>query len=238
MKALILAAGRGSRMGNETDDKPKCMVEVHGKTLLSRICENFSAVGLSDISVVTGYLAEKIQDIRIKRRFHNEIWDKTNMLASMLTAKELFEEDDVMVTYSDIFYTPDILKDLSNDSSKFDIAISYDVNFLELWKKRFSNPLDDLETFRVDQNNLLLEIGNKPKTVEEIQGQYMGLLLFKNKSWPKVYEAIMSLNYKKLSMTELLNNLINMGFKIKAVPYKQTWGEVDTAEDRKIYAAS
>ncbi len=238
MKALILAAGRGSRMGNETDDKPKCMVEVQGQTLLSRICENFVKAGLSDISVVTGYLSERIQDERIKHKFHNKIWDKTNMLASMLEARDLFAKDDVMVTYSDIFYTTEILNDLAADKSDFDIAISYDVNFLELWKKRFSNPLDDLETFRMNDNGLLLEIGNKPKTVEEIQGQYMGLLLFKNRSWSKIYDAIMSLNYKKLSMTELLNNLINMGFKIKAVPYKQTWGEVDTAEDRKIYAAS
>jgi choline kinase len=236
MKALILAAGRGSRMGKETDDKPKCLVTVGNRTLLSRLCDNFEANGLKDIAAVTGYLANKIQDPRLTRIFHNPAWDKTNMLASMLEARELFESDDVLVTYADIFYTPELLQNMISDSSIFDIAISYDVNFLNLWSKRFAHPLDDLETFRLDEHHFMQEIGNKPKTVEEIQGQYMGLLLFKQSSWPALYRTILSLDFKKLSMTELLNILIEQNFKIKAIPYSSPWGEVDTAEDRRIYA--
>ena len=50
------------------------------------------------------------------------------------------------------------------------------MNWLELWKKRFSDPLEDAETFKVDKDNFITEIGNKSSSYENIQGQFMGLL--------------------------------------------------------------
>jgi hypothetical protein len=58
------------------------------------------------------------------------------------------------------------------------LAVAYDPAWLALWTRRFGDPLLDAETFRLDPSGHLLEIGNKPQRVEEVQGQYMGLLRF------------------------------------------------------------
>ncbi len=235
MKVLILAAGRGSRISSETKFIPKCMIEINGKSLLEGICENFESNKLKDINIVTGYLANKIHDERINKKFYNPRWSDTNMVASMLVAKELFECDDVLVSYSDIFYSPKVIKTILEENSDFDIALSYDVNFIDLWSKRFKNPLDDLESFQIDEYGFVREIGNKPASLNEIHGQYMGILLFKKKSWPIIYDELISTDYSRLSMTEFIGKLIKKKFKIKAIPYHDRWGEVDTIDDKNLY---
>ena len=69
--------------------------------------------------------------------------------------------NDCIVSYADIYYTFEVIKDLVNCPD--DIAISYDPNWLELWSKRFENPLDDAETFKINKGGYLIEIGQKPK---------------------------------------------------------------------------
>ena len=63
------------------------------------------------------------------------------------------------------------------------ITISYDRNWKNLWKKRFSDPLVDAETFKIDRNKKILEIGKKTNKYIDIQGQYMGLIKFNPKGW-------------------------------------------------------
>ena len=70
-------------------------------------------------------------------------------------------------------------------NSKKNIAITFDSNWRDNWAEKFSNPLDDLETFKV-VNNYIMELGNKPQSLDEIDGQYMGLLRFNPNSWKKV----------------------------------------------------
>src|SRR5690606_31607320 len=94
---------------------------------------------------------------------------------------EWLESDHCLISYSDIFYTSEIINNLLQSSA--DIAITYDKNFADLWSKRFVNPLSDLESFKINENNFLLEIGNKPNSLQEIQGQFMGLLKFTPNGW-------------------------------------------------------
>ncbi|GAG21869.1 unnamed protein product, partial [marine sediment metagenome] len=61
MKAIILAAGRGSRLKPLTDTIPKPLLEVNGKTILERAIDTLLEVGITDILVVVGHLAEKIK---------------------------------------------------------------------------------------------------------------------------------------------------------------------------------
>ena len=58
MKAIILAAGRGSRLKNLTDERPKCLVELHGKALLDWQLEALREAGIKKIGIVTGYKRE------------------------------------------------------------------------------------------------------------------------------------------------------------------------------------
>lgn len=116
------------------------------------------------------------------------------------------------------------------------IAMTYNVNWRSLWEARFSNPLDDAETFRVDSNGLLIEIGKKAQTLEEIQGQYMGILQFQPAGWGCVEDLLSPLSWeqqRKMDMTTLINKLIGKT-EIKCVPSNDYWFEVDNERDLAI----
>ena len=175
MKAIILAAGRGSRMKHLTDERPKCLIEFNGKPLLEWQLEAIRAAGIDEIAIVTGYKREMLTGYGLVE-FHNPEWATTQMVSSLCCANEWLEANTCIVSYSDIFYEASAVRSLIE--SKADISLTYDPNWLELWTKRFGDPLLDAETFRLNPDGTLAEIGKKPKTVEEIQGQYMGLLKF------------------------------------------------------------
>lgn len=239
MKAIILAAGRGSRMKNMTDDRPKCLVELRGKTLLQWQISALRVAGVSEIGIVRGYRKEMLEGFGLTT-FDNPHWARTNMVSSLACAAEWLHAEPCIVSYSDIFYDASAARTLMDSSA--DLAITYDPNWRALWESRFADPLSDAETFRLDGRGILLEIGQKPKRIDEIQGQYMGLLRFTPSSWQKVEELRAGLEpavCDKLDMTGMLQRLIaGYGTEIRALPYTGEWGEVDSEEDLEIYHGS
>lgn len=236
MKAIILAAGRGSRMAGLTDERPKCMVPLGGKPLLSWQIEALQQAGIPDIGVVRGYRKESVTHPRLAEHFENPRWAETNMVRSLMAADAWLRSDICIVSYGDIFY--DAAAPAMLMAASADIAITFDVNFLSLWKDRNANPLDDLETFRIDATGRLLAIGEKPKTLEEIQGQYMGLLRFTPAGWKQTRQLLGDLpaeTVDRMDMTTLLRRLIGEGVHIKALAFSGQWGEVDNPTDLALY---
>ena len=86
-RGLILAAGRGSRMGKLTKNQPKCLLTYKNQTLLERYIQIFSQNKINKIGIVTGYKKEKIKAQKLKK-FYNKIWSSTNILYS-LCAREI-----------------------------------------------------------------------------------------------------------------------------------------------------
>jgi choline kinase len=235
MRAIILAAGRGSRLKQLTNERPKCMVPLHGKPLILHQAEALHQGGVSEIAIVTGYLQDKIISIGEKQRFFNEDWQSSNMVWSLMKADAWLTEAPCIVSYSDIFYHPDAITSLV--SALGDIAITYDSYYLENWSKRFSNPLDDLESFKFS-NGRLSEIGKKPTSLNDVQGQYMGLLKFTPLGWSKIKALLRSLPgevVKKCDMTSLLNLALQNHLSISTVCYDQPWGEIDHQSDLALY---
>lgn len=236
MKAIILAAGRGSRMRNLTDERPKCLVELRGKALLDWQLEALHAAGIKDIAIVTGYKHELLAG-RGLVEFHNPRWAQTQMVSSLACAEEWLRVEPCIVSYSDIFYNPSAVQSLIACPAA--LAVAYDTNWQELWAQRFGDPLLDAETFRLTPEGMLTEIGNKPKSVEEVQGQYMGLLRFTPEGWAEVVRIRSSLppeQCDRMHMTGTLQKVIEAGrMAIAAMPYGGEWGEVDSAEDLKGY---
>lgn len=236
MRAIILAAGRGSRMQNLTDERPKCLVELRGKSLLDWQLQALRAAGIDDIAVVTGYKRELLAG-RGLVEFHNPRWAETNMVSSLSYAKNWLQTETCIVSYSDIFYTQVAVQSLL--ACLAPLAVTYDPNWLELWTQRFGDPLLDAETFRLTSKHTLAEIGNKPKSVNDIQGQYMGLLRFTPDGWKEVVRIRAQLTAKqrdKMHMTGTLQKVIEAGrIAIAALPFTGKWGEVDSAEDLNFY---
>jgi L-glutamine-phosphate cytidylyltransferase len=237
MKAIILAAGRGSRMKSITDDRPKCLVELRGKTLLDLQISSLKAAGIEQISIVTGYKRELLAINGIKE-FHNSRWAETNMVASLACANEWLQTEPCIVSYSDIFYETIAVKSLINTQAS--IAITYDPNWLALWKKRFSDPLTDAESFQLNEDFTILEIGTPPKTTQEIQGQYMGLLRFTPEGWDELKKArkrLSSTIYDNIHMTGILQKIVEArNINITAIPYTGEWGEIDSESDIELYS--
>lgn len=242
MKAVILAAGRGSRMRHLTDDRPKGLTPLHGIPLVERQCTALRAGGASRIGIVTGYMAERF-DVYADQCFHNPRWAETQMVVSLEAAADWLEAEPVIVSYSDIFYAPDPVAALAG--ARADIAITFDPDWEAQWSGRFENPLDDAETFRfetdADGRHLLTEIGRTPRTIAEVQGQYMGLLRFTPAGWAAVQDAramLSDTDRDALSMTALLDLLIARGVQVQAIATSGPWGEIDSVEDLEFFEGS
>lgn len=237
MKAIILAAGRGSRLGELTREKPKCMCMLQGRTLLDRCLESLEQAGFAraDIGIVTGYRRELFQAHGVTY-FNNPDWEKTNMFWSLTMARAWLEQSPCLVCYSDIVFAPGAAKALAQCDAP--AALTYYTEFWPLWEKRMQNPLEDLETFRVGTDGRLTEIGRRPQSRQEVQGQYMGLIRFTPKSWQWAMQTIrqpLPKTVEKLDMTTLLQGMLEQGREIQAIPTSELWLECDTEQDIRVY---
>lgn len=238
MKAIILAAGRGSRMRASTEDRPKCLVELAGRPLLDYQKAALAGAGIARLGIVTGYRADALAG-RADATFHNARWAETNMVMSLTAAAPWLREGPCVISYSDIFFQPEAVTRLS--AARADIAITYDPEWLRLWSRRFADPLSDAETFACGADNMLIDIGRRPSSLDEVRGQYMGLLRFTPAGWAAVEAALAALEPERrdrLDMTSLLRLLMERGNAIEAVPIASRWGEVDNEHDLAIYESS
>jgi choline kinase len=236
MRAVILAAGRGSRMGNAGDDRPKCLLELEGRRLIERQIAALRRGGAREIAVIRGYRADMIDFPGISY-FINERWAETNMVMSLAAAAEWLREGPVIVSYADIFYRGELVRALA--AAEGPLVISYDLDWSRLWTARFADPLADAETFRIDGAGRLLEIGGRTTRMEDIQGQYMGLLKFTPRAWAAaeaVTGALEPAVRDRLDMTGLLRRLLAAGeIPIQTLPTHGHWGEIDQPGDVSLY---
>jgi L-glutamine-phosphate cytidylyltransferase len=236
VRAVILAAGRGSRMGHFTEARPKCLIELEGKPLIERQIAALRRGGVDEIGVVRGYRAGMI-DFPGLTYFANHRWAETNMVMSLVAAAPWLHSGPVIVSYADIFYRSELVRGLSATAGE--LVVSYDRDWRRLWTRRFSDPLADAETFRMDATGRLLEIGGKTTRIEEIEGQYMGLLKFTPRAWRAVDALLSTLDAAsrdRLDMTALLRRLLAANeIPIGTFGTDGQWGEIDNAEDVELY---
>jgi len=237
VKVIILAAGRGSRMKNLTDERPKCLIEMQGRPLLEWQLDAIREAGISDIGIVTGYKREMLFKYGLEE-FYNPRWAETQMVTSLSCAADWLNREPCVVSYSDIFYEARAVELLIESAA--DVAITYDPNWEQLWTDRFGDPLLDAESFRINADGSLANIGEKPESVDEIQGQYMGLLRFSPQGWAEVDALRSQLTDEqrdKMHMTGTLQMLLDRSsVPVMATSYEGKWGEVDTEEDLRWYA--
>lgn len=219
-----------------TDERPKCLVPVKGKPLLDWQLKALREAGVQEVALVTGYKSETLSNLGLTT-FYNERWAETNMVSSLERAREWLAHDQCIVSYSDIFYSASAVTALV--STEADIAISYDPKWERLWVKRFGDPLADAESFRLGADGNVRDIGNKPQTVEEVQGQYMGLLRFTPKGWAEVERlraALPAAERDRMHMTGTLQRVIEaQRIPVVAIAYYDEWGEVDSEADLFTY---
>jgi choline kinase len=247
MKVIVLAAGQGTRLRPLTDDRPKCMVPFRGKPIIDYITDTLKQSGLENIVVVDGYrkdVLEKHLSNRNIKFYTNAEYENTNMVYTLFCAlPEL--NDDIIISYADIIYSPDVVKKLISDTSCFSVVV--DKNWRELWALRMENPLLDAETMKIDGEGFIYELGKKPKCYDDIQGQYIGLIKIKKDFLQTVIKRYQSLdrtstydgkNFDNMYMTSFLQSVADSIKRPKAVFIEGDWLEIDNAGDLEAYEAA
>ncbi len=242
MKAIILAAGQGTRLRPLTDQKPKCLVELCQTSLLERQIRVLRQAGIEDVLIVGGYRAEAIEALGYPV-IRNRKYQSSNMVASLFCASaELTGDWDIIIAYGDIVYELRVLKNLMDCAEP--IALSIDSQWRKYWQLRLEDPLTDAETLMLDEDGYVVELGKTPKNYDTIQGQYMGLIKVRADFVPRlkdVYEQMpMDIlydgkDYNNMYMTSFLQHLIDIGWKVKAVPTDNGWLEIDSVDDLDLY---
>jgi len=242
VKLLILAAGQGTRLRPLTDNKPKCMVEYKNKPIIDYILDATKKCSINNIAVITGYkkgvLENYLKNENIKF-FTNDNFDKTNMVNTLFCAKE-FMDDDLIISYSDIVYTKEILDKLIQ--SKNDFSVVVDRDWYKLWSKRMDNPLEDAETLKVIGDRIV-ELGKKPKNYDEIEGQYIGLIKISKNIINEVITFYNSLDkntiydgkdFNNMYMTSFIQMIIDNLLDVKPIFINGGWIEIDSVTDTQI----
>lgn len=222
MKALILAAGKGSRISRYLKGKPKCTVDIGGITLIENTIIKLKEVGINDIGIIVGYNGLEIKRILRKynlKFYYNHFYDVTNSSASAWFARE-FIDDDIIIMNGDVYIESSLLKYIINEEKS-------PILFADESRKEDG----DYKLFY--ENNLLKKYG-KNLLGSDITGEYIGIAKI-NKDFIKEFKE--SLNYiienQKYSLwwEDALYRLINN----KEIYVKNIegyfWAEVDYIED-------
>ena len=239
MKAIIIAAGEGSRLMPITDDKPKCLLEIKGKTIMQRQLEVLRQCGIDDIVVVRGYKKETIAYPNI-RYYENTHYENNNILRSLFYAESEMD-DEFVFSYSDILFEQGVLEKLLQ--SEADISLVVDVDWLSTYKGRQQHPVSEAELVKV-KNNKIVGIGKDIVSPDEAYGEFIGLARFTTKGAEIVrsnYQTVINEYHSKrfqnaasveqAYLTDMMQELIDRGYIIGNVDISGGWREIDTSED-------
>lgn len=245
MRLIVLAAGQGQRLRPLTDDRPKCLVELGGRSLLDRQMDAAAAVGITDVLIVGGYRPEGLAR-RGARVILNPRYDTTNMVRTLFCAREDFGDAFIM-SYGDIVYRPAHLARLLEDTSP--VGVIVDADWLSYWSQRFDDVLSDAESLDIDGNGRIRSIGKAERDLGRIQAQYIGLVAFRDSGVEALKTAYdradeedrmgrpvlgTDRSLDRLFMTDLLQGMVNQGVALTALPVQGGWMEIDTLRDLAV----
>ncbi len=174
MQAIIIGAGRGSRLMPTTADTPKCFAQVGPKRILDWTVQAFQANGIDDICFIGGYQIDKVRSEYQQFDFrHNDNWENNNILASLMYAEDRMSEPFVCC-YSDILFTPSCIKFALE--ARGDIALVVDTHWLSRYEHRSEHPSDDAEKVTV-KNGLVTRV-HRNIDAASAHGEYIGVARF------------------------------------------------------------
>lgn len=244
VRAIIIAAGQGSRLRPFTNDRPKCMVEVAGRPMLHHQLRALRENGVREIVIIRGYQGHRIvpDDPTGIRYVDNRDYLNNNILMSLFTAgAEL--AGDCIVSYADIVYHPDVVK--AALSSPAPGALIVDRRWRDAYDGRTDHPVTEAELCRLNRSlpGLVDEVG-KQVGPQGAYGEFIGLARFRAplvaRLWAYYSAALHrgedtpighAKSLRKAYLTDLLNVAIGEGEAFAAVPIEGRWREIDTVQD-------
>ena len=241
-KALIIAAGLGSRLKKHTENLPKCMLDFGGKTLLQRQIDSYKKNGIKNISLVRGYKKEKINYKGIKY-FENNDYKNNNILNSIFYAEKIINGN-IIISYSDILFDSSVVERVLK--SNHDISVVVDIDWRGYYVGRKDHPISEAENVIFNSNNEVEKIGKINTGKEEVHGEFIGMIKLSNRGteifkehfhrlkrtyWNKPFQRAKI--FQKAYLTDFIQELVDIGVKIHCVIIESGWKEIDTVEDYK-----
>lgn len=223
MRAVILASGTGGRLYPLTKDKPKGLLEIDGKTLLERHIQSLNNCGVSDIVIIVGCFADKIEQAcgtGIKY-VYNPFDNISNNLVSVWMARNEIKDGFILI-YTDVLYDNQILQKLLTVGGDISIVVDKKDTCVE-------------EDMKVKvEDGFVVEI-NKTMNISEAYGEYIGMAkLSKNGARRLIdtLEEIIREGDLSLWFASALQRLIDKGNRIQAcLTENKPWIDIDFPED-------
>jgi phosphoenolpyruvate phosphomutase len=250
VRAVIIAAGSGKSLLPLTEDRPKCMLDIKGRTLLDRQLETLRACGIQHISVVRGYRKEAVTAAGVTF-YDNDAFEETGELHSLFCAEpELHGR--VLFLYADILFERALLEKLLR--AEGDVAVAVDRAWVDQRDRLLplSKPVDLVVTsdppqpgrrsLGEDAQDHLVQIGQR-LSPETATGEFIGLAVFSPRGVDlarQTYQRALSgtaapfheaEGVRNGAFTDLLQSLVAAGHPVSCVSTWKGWLEIDTFED-------
>jgi L-glutamine-phosphate cytidylyltransferase len=190
-RAILIAAGRGKRLGAHTDDIPKGMVAVGDHPILGWQWRALAAAGIEELIVIRGYRADvmthfvthqlapaapnsgEARSPRVLAFVDNHEWQSNNVLLSLACALHFLDEATVIL-YSDIIFTPKVA--LAAVQSPHDIGLVIDRDFRSIYVGRTEHPLDEGEVSDLHSDGSVKRVGKRALAPADAVGEFIGLV--------------------------------------------------------------
>jgi len=248
-RAILIAAGRGKRLGAHTEEIPKCMVQVGRKPILGWVWDAFRAAGIEELVVIRGYrgdvLEAFVRALAPKVSFvDNTAWQTNNVLLSLACARAYLDRP-CLISYSDIIFTPAVARAAA--ASPAEIALVIDREFRTIYEGRTEHPLEEGEVSDLMPDGSVARVGKRALPPAEAVGEFIGLAKLGERGATIVARALDSLArhydgredepfqraaaYRNAYLTDLWQELIDGGVQLDPVLIEGCWREIDTGQD-------
>lgn len=236
-RAIVLAASRGSALGELTAERPKAMVEIRGKPLLSHIVSAYNGAGIKRITVVRGYLASAI-DLPGLGFAENTDYEATGELASLAVGLTADKDDsrDLYISYGDVIFKRYIL-DLLGEA-RDDFVIVADTDWRESVNRgRAADYVRCTEPYsrHTFYHDVYLAQAAEDLPENQRHGEWMGFLRVAPAALPRFRSVVAGMAAKpenrRAKLHHLLSELMRRGEKIRVVYTTGHWLDVDSLAD-------
>jgi choline kinase len=254
-KAIIVAAGRGRRLGEDTADIPKCMVRVNGRPILHWQLRAFAAAGIRDIIMVRGYLGDRIDPGEFPVRFiDNPEWERNNILASLMYAADEFSSG-FYFSYCDIVIAPSAVARLATAArnpaaGSLAASLVIDRRWADAYAGRTLHPVSEAELTAIEsaapaQGSRVVQVGKGAVPAAQAVGEFIGLAHFSpagamalSKTWQDALGSGgldapfgRAKTLRQAYLTDALNAMALAGEHLAPVFIDGEWREIDTQQD-------
>jgi L-glutamine-phosphate cytidylyltransferase len=243
MRPIVIGAGRGSRLGPETDEVPKALVTVMGRPMLDWILDALGAGGFArkDVLFIGGY---KIDVVRARypelSYVENVNWERNNILGSLLCARESLSAGFVS-TYADIVYRGSTVQKLV--ASPHDKVLACDTDWRRRYIDRSQHPESDGEKMRAEGDRVV-ELSRRIPS-EKASGEFIGVMKFSADGAREMVGAFDEVRARQITgpwregrtferayLIDLFQEMIERGSAFHRVDTHGGYMEIDTGEDR------